>query len=110
MTRLTEESSTFGGNWHAGEGESMYYVYVLWSEKLRIRYVGSAKDTSERVRDHNRGGSSFTKRGIPWVLIHREEFQSKREARKRENMLKSGAGRAWLDERYPQYRKGAGAV
>jgi putative endonuclease len=88
----------------------MYNVYVVWSERLRKRYVGSAEDIAERLKDHNQGGSTFAKRGIPWILIHVEEFQSKKETRKRENFLRTGAGRAWLDQQFPQYRKGAGVV
>ena len=75
----------------------MYFVYVLWSEKLRKRYVGMTEDVEKRMNQHNMGMSPFTKRGIPWELIHREEYPSKVEAHKRELFLKSGKGRSWLD-------------
>ncbi len=71
----------------------MHYVYVLWSEKLKKRYVGSAGNVSQRLYQHNHGKTQFTSRGIPWVLIHQEEFTTTSEARKRERFLKSGAGR-----------------
>jgi len=76
----------------------MFYIYVLWSEKLRKRYVGYTSDISKRMHEHNNGNSKFTKGGVPWKLVHREEFSSKTEAIKREIFLKSGIGRKWLDE------------
>jgi hypothetical protein len=33
------------------------------------------------------------------VLVYYEEFADSKAARQRENFLKSGAGREWLDER-----------
>ena len=75
-----------------------YHVYVLWSEKLQKRYVGSTSDLKNRLEEHNAGRSRFTKGGVPWLLIHREQFVENSEARRRENFLKTGVGRKWLDE------------
>ncbi len=88
----------------------MYYTYVLWSSKLRKRYVGSTVNVEKRFVEHNRGSNKFTKGGIPWLLIHKEEFLKKTEALKREKYLKSGRGRAWLDKEFPNFRRGAGVV
>ena len=85
----------------------MEYVYVLWSEKLKKRYVGSTTDVEHRVAEHNTGQSEFTRRGIPWMLVYWEELLTRSEARKRERFLKSGVGRKWLDETLPKYRRGA---
>ena len=76
----------------------MFYLYVLWSEKLSKRYVGYTSDLTKRLQEHNQGGSKFTKSGIPWKIIYSEEFSSKTDAIKREAFLKSGVGRKWLDE------------
>ncbi len=77
----------------------MSWVYVLWSDKLRKRYVGSTgKDPVNRQKEHNRGKTRSTKGEIPWRIIHTEHFESLSEARKREMFLKAGAGRKWLDE------------
>ena len=78
--------------------EFMNYVYVLWSEKLQKRYVGSTSDIANRLKEHNHGKTTFTSRGIPWILIYQEEFSTLSEARKRESFLKSGSGRSWLDK------------
>ena len=88
----------------------MYFVYVLWSQKLRKRYVGSSDDSESRLGEHNRGSNKFTKGGIPWIKIYQEEFQTKTEAIKREKFLKSGQGRKWLDNMFPKFRKDAGVV
>lgn len=76
----------------------MFTVYVLWSKKLSKRYIGSTQDFETRLQQHNKGESQFTKGGIPWMLIYREEFADVSSARKRERFLKSGVGRKWLDE------------
>jgi len=83
----------------------MYHVYVLWSEKLQKRYVGSTDDVPGRLKQHNRGKTPFTKAGIPWAFVHKEEFETLSLARKREAFLKSGAGRSWLDDRFPEHRR-----
>jgi len=83
----------------------VFYVYVLWSERLRKRYVGSAEDPNARLVQHNGGRNRFTKAGIPWVIIHVEAYADISAARKRESFLKSGVGRAWLDKQFPQYRR-----
>jgi len=76
----------------------MYYVYALFSEKLNKRYIGSTRDVSNRLKEHNNGKSKFTKAGVPWKLIYQESHQSNHEARRRELFLKSGIGRKLLDQ------------
>ncbi len=49
-------------------------VYVLWSTRLRKRYVGSTNELSRRLREHNAGRNRFTKGGIPWEVIHTEQY------------------------------------
>jgi len=83
----------------------MYFVYVLWSQHLRKRYVGCTKDLDRRLKEHNAGKNRFTKGWAPWMLLHREVFGTLSEATRRESFLKSGAGRAWLDEELPAYRR-----
>ncbi len=82
----------------------MYFVYVIWSNKLQKRYVGSAQNIEIRLKQHNAGKTPFTLRGIPWILIYHEIYKTKSEALKREKFLKSGVGRKWLDETFPNYR------
>jgi putative endonuclease len=74
----------------------MYYVYILFSEKLGKKYIGRTDDLRSRIKEHNRGDSSFTNRGIPWKLIYYEAFILKKDASKEELFLKSGQGRERL--------------
>ncbi len=74
----------------------MYYVYVLRSKKTGRRYVGSSADLSDRLRRHNAGESKATKHGVPWILIHKEEFETRSEAVCRERFFKIGRGREEL--------------
>jgi putative endonuclease len=80
--------------------KNKYYIYVLWSERLKKRYVGSTENVEKRFEQHNKGRSHFTKRGVPWILLLQEEFSSKKEAIKRENFLKQGVGQKFLDEMF----------
>lgn len=73
-------------------------VYVLKSERDKVRYVGSRKDSAERLRRYNKGDYRFTKGHRPWKLIYKEVYNARAEAMKREKFLKSGQGRKWLDE------------
>ena len=41
--------------------KTMYYVYILFSEKSKVYYVGMTKDILARLNEHNRGKSKFTK-------------------------------------------------
>ena len=78
---------------------SMAYVYVLKSVKNGKRYIGSTiLNPAERLKEHNWGTNKFTKGNKPFVLVFREEYLSVTEARRRENFLKSGVGRKFLDK------------
>ncbi len=78
---------------------TMAFVYALKSLKNKKRYIGSTDLTpEERLKKHNYGSNKFTKRNGPFVLIYKEECANKTEARKRENFLKSGVGRKYLDD------------
>lgn len=83
----------------------MFFVYVLWSDKLQKRYVGSTVDIQKRLREHNAGKTPFTKSGKPWRLVCTEELPDNSSARKRELFLKSGVGRKWLNEQLPDLKE-----
>ncbi|MDO8560649.1 MAG: GIY-YIG nuclease family protein [bacterium] len=79
----------------------MPYVYVLKSLKNGKRYVGSSNlDPQERLKKHNSGSNKFTKGNKPFILIYQEGCASVRKARQRENFLKSGVGRNFLDDMF----------
>jgi len=51
-----------------------------------------------RLKEHNKGKTSTpsTKNRGPFVLIYVEKVENRKEARKREKYLKSGAGREFI--------------
>jgi putative endonuclease len=77
-------------------------VYILYSEGTKKFYVGSSREESanNRLRSHNSGKSKSTKGGRPWRLVYEEYASDYTEARKKENYLKSGAGRRWFKENF----------
>ncbi len=86
----------------------MYFVYMLFSEKLGKFYTGYSQDISSRLKQHNRGLVPFTARGIPWELVYYGAFTYKEDALREEKFLKTGKGRerrGYLLERYIQERR-----
>lgn len=76
----------------------MFTVYILRSLKNKKRYIGhTSKDSFARLKEHNRGCNKWTRENKPVVIIYTEEYICKNEAIRRENFLKSGQGRKWLD-------------
>ena len=73
----------------------MFYVYVLYSKNYNRQYVGMSQNVEERLTSHNKGEVTSTRPYRPWIILHKEEFESRYEARNREKYLKSGAGRRW---------------
>lgn len=78
----------------------MALVYILKSGKLDRKYVGSTRSDEIifRLSYHNAGRVRSTKAYKPWVVVYTEKYVSYTEARKRELFLKSGVGRAKLNE------------
>jgi putative endonuclease len=90
-----------------GRANNMACTYVLFSESTNKFYVGSSRgdDAEVRLKAHNGGKTQSTKNGRPWISVHLESFVTYTEARKRENFLKSGAGRNWLKQELGHYKK-----
>ena len=51
------------------KNNSMFFLYVLESELNGRFYVGSSKDVSLRLTQHNSGLNSSTRSYRPWRLI-----------------------------------------
>lgn len=77
----------------------MFLVYAIFNRKHNKIYIGQTKDLEERIDLHNKGifKTSFTSRydGI-WILIYKEEFQTRQEVLAREKQLKSFRGREFI--------------
>ncbi|PJE62923.1 hypothetical protein COU88_02330 [Candidatus Roizmanbacteria bacterium CG10_big_fil_rev_8_21_14_0_10_39_6] len=66
----------------------MYYIYVLESQVDKTFYIGYTLFLEKRVYAHNNGNTRYTKRKRPWILLHKEEYNNKSDAIKRERYLK----------------------
>ncbi|QQG45588.1 MAG: GIY-YIG nuclease family protein [Candidatus Sungiibacteriota bacterium] len=91
---------------------SMPCIYILYSRSKNRFYVGSTRDDRPFVRldSHNHGKVRSTKAGRPWALTYQEYYSNYHQARKREIFLKSGVGRTWIKEKFPNLKNdGAGA-
>ena len=75
----------------------MFYVYILYSEKLDIYYTGSTSSLEDRLKRHNQGRSKFTKSGVPWKLIYQKEYPTKSDAYKAELHIKSQKNRKFIE-------------
>ena len=75
----------------------MFTVYVLFSEKYNKIYIGFTSDIEERMLSHNTFGTKgWTIKFRPWILVYKEEYQTKKEAMTREKQLKSAKGREFI--------------
>lgn len=76
----------------------MYYVYVLYSCNDRARYVGYTANLHNRILEHEKGESFYTKSRGPYTLVYYEAYVHRKTAKKREKFLKSGRGREYLSK------------
>ena len=66
----------------------MYDVYILRGPKNHL-YIGVSSNVSSRIKRHKAGdGAEFTHRTQSFQLVHRETFETLREARRRERQIK----------------------
>jgi len=76
----------------------MWYVYILYSNKINRYYVGYTDDLDWRLERHNKGWGKYTKRGIPWKLVYSETCNFKTEAIRREKEIKNKKSRKYIEE------------
>ncbi|MBZ5531730.1 MAG: GIY-YIG nuclease family protein [Acidobacteriia bacterium] len=67
----------------------MAFTYVLRSTTSGRFYIGSALKLQERLDEHARGHSPYTRGRGPWKLVYQEQYSTLAEARRRERQLKS---------------------
>jgi putative endonuclease len=79
----------------------MYYFYMLQSiPKPQETYTGSTNDLRLRLKAHNEGKVSSTRRYKPWRLVYYEAYLSEEDARLREQKFKRhGIGNDELKKR-----------
>jgi len=57
-----------------------------------------SKSLKEPINKHNAGRNKSTKAYAPFQLIYRKQFADHQEARVNEKLLKTGRGKAYLNE------------
>ena len=77
--------------------DSMFWVYILRSEKTNKYYTGSTQNVSERLMEHNAGKSKSTRGGIPWHLVYFREYGSRVEAVRAEKQIKGRGAERFLN-------------
>ena len=73
-----------------------YYVYVLISLSHNFIYIGFTENLKQRFKEHNNGESKSTKPYLPYDLIHYEAYRNIKDAKRREEYLKTNRGKTTL--------------
>ena len=80
----------------------MFTVYVIESNSSKKRYIGQTENLELRLIQHKDpkfDKRSYTKlNGTNWILVYKETFQTRKEAMKREQELKSYRGREFIKQ------------
>jgi putative endonuclease len=73
------------------------YTYVLKNQKGSL-YIGQTNNLQERIERHNKNRVVSTKRKGPWKIVWQKAFNTKGEAMKFENYLKSLKNKKYLEK------------
>jgi len=66
----------------------MYFIYIIKSQTHKVLYIGHTNNFIKRLKEHNNGLSSATKRYKPWYPVYLEGYANKDDAIDREEKLK----------------------
>ena len=69
--------------------QEMAALYILQSQTTGKFYIGAALHLEERLNEHYRGHSPYTRGRGPWHFVYHEIYFTLPEARRREKQLKS---------------------
>jgi len=77
----------------------IYFVYILKNKEGKF-YIGQAANLEERIKRHNQNRVFSTKNKGPWRIIWKKEFESRSEAIRYENYLKSLKNKKYIEENF----------
>ena len=78
----------------------MKYVYLLESiADPRQSYAGITDDLRNRLKEHNAGEATHTRKYMPWRLVTYLAFSNEKKAIAFERYLKTASGRAFANKR-----------
>ena len=75
----------------------MYFVYIIYSQKLNRYYIGYSESISKRLTEHNAGISKFTSKAHDWTLKYSEQYFNRFDAHKRELEIKAKKSRKYIE-------------
>ncbi len=76
----------------------MYHFYILYSSMANKFSVGFTSDAlEERLRKHNSNHKGFTGSYNDWVVVYTEQYETKADAYKREQEVKSWKSRKKIE-------------
>jgi len=78
---------------------TMYYVYIIQSQKDKSFYTGFTKNLKQRIKEHNWHLSKYSKSKAPFKIDWYCAFKDKKKALDFEKYLKSGSGFAFSRKR-----------
>jgi putative endonuclease len=77
----------------------MFYVYILYSEKIDRYYTGySANPLLKLEEKHNKRRVKATKNGTPYILKVSKLFSTELEAIREERRIKKMKSRKYIEE------------
>lgn len=79
----------------------MFFTYVLRDKEGKL-YKGMTNNLERRLNEHKSGHTKTTSKMIDLKLVYKEEYDTFKEARKRELYFKSAAGRKFLKNNLPR--------
>jgi putative endonuclease len=75
----------------------MYWVYILYSEKIDKYYIGATSNLKNRFDFHNSDYNKiWTKRGKPWKLVFSHKFETHKDAFGAERFIKKQKSRVFI--------------
>ena len=66
----------------------MFCVYLIYSEKYDIYYIGQTNNLEDRLNRHNQNRCKYTKHKGPWILIAYKICTDRSDAVKMERQFK----------------------
>jgi len=82
-----------------------FYVYVLKSLHFDFIYIGFTENLKRRFKEHNDKKELSTKPYAPYDLIHYEAYKNEKDAKRREEYLKTNRGKTTLLTMLKEYFK-----
>ena len=75
----------------------MYWIYILYSDKIDKYYIGYTSNIHNRLEFHNSEYNKiWSKRGKPWKLVFSHQFDTKKEALSAEKFIKKQKSKKFI--------------